>query len=431
MTTQAAQCPFHGNLETRSDDADSVRGSSDQARPIASQDAADYPVADWVDVAALAANPYPTYARLRAESPVAWVPQLNKFLVTNYAGCHTVEQDQEIFSANVSGATMTRAIGARPMLRKDDPEHSADRAPVNPVLRPKSIKEVWGPVFARNADTYLEAIAQVGPEEADLNRDYAAPLASKNLIDLLGLKDVSVEQVRRWSHDFIAGMGNVLDDQSIWDRCDSSTEEADRLLEELIPYYRQNPDASMVSAWANSGLPASNVAANVKLTISGGMNEPQHMVTNMVCALSNNPEQGGQVLSDPSLWAAVFDEAVRWQSPIGMYPRETTQETVLEGVRIPAGAGIGVVVASANHDAAHFGDSAADFDIHRPKRPHLAFGSGVHLCAGHWAAKISIGQVAVPLAYKRFPGLRVDERRNESWDGWVFRGLTSLPVTWN
>jgi len=229
----------------------------------------------------------------------------------------------------------------------------------------------------------------------------------------------------------LAGMGNVLDDQSIWDRCDASTAEADALLKELIPYYRQNPDASMVSAFANSGLPTSNVAANVKLTISGGMNEPQHMVTNMVWALSSHHEQRAQVLADPSLWASVFDEAVRWQSPIGMYPRQTTRETVLEGVRIPAGAGIGVVVASANHDAAHFGASAADFDIHRPKRPHLAFGSGVHLCAGHWAAKTSIGQIAVPMAYKRFPGLRVDERRNESWDGWVFRGLTGLPVTWN
>ncbi|WP_284984428.1 cytochrome P450 [Arthrobacter sp. efr-133-TYG-118] len=382
-------------------------------------------------MAALASDPYPIYARLRAESPVAWVPQLNKFLVTNYTGCHAVEQDQEIFSAEVTGATMTRAIGARPMLRKDDPEHSADRAPMNPVLRPKSIKEVWGPVFEGNAETYLEKVAEIGPKEADLNRDYAAPLASQNLIDLLGLKDVSVEQVRRWSHDFIAGMGNVLDDPAIWERCDASTAEADRLLEELIPYYRQTPDASMVSAWANSGLPTSNVAANVKLTISGGMNEPQHMVTNMVWALSYHAEQSALVLTDPSLWAAAFDEAVRWQSPIGMYPRETTQETILEGVRIPAGAGIGVVVASANRDAAHFGDSAADFDINRPKRPHLAFGSGVHLCAGHWAAKTSIGQLAVPMAYERFPRLRVDEQRNESWDGWVFRGLTSLPVTWN
>ena len=431
MTTKTGQCPFRANPEITRPSPPSVELKGGEVPTPVSTDAAGAPVADWVEVAALATDPYPTYARLRAESPVAWVPQLNKFLVTTYAGCHTVEQDQEIFSANVSGATMTRAIGAQPMLRKDDPEHSLDRAPVNPVLRPKSIKEIWGPVFERNAETYLQKVAEIGPAEADLNRDYAAPVASQNLIDLLGLKDISVEQVRRWSHDFIAGMGNVLDDQSIWDRCDAAAAEADCLLEELIPFYRKNPDASMLSAFANSGLPTSNIAANVKLTISGGMNEPQHMVTNMVWALSNHHEQREQVLADPSLWASVFDEAVRWQSPIGMYPRETTRETILDGVRLPAGAGIGVVVASANHDDAHFGATAAEFDIHRPKRPHLAFGSGVHLCAGHWAAKTSIGQIAVPMAYKRFPGLRVDERRIESWDGWVFRGLTSLPVTWN
>ncbi len=390
-----------------------------------------YPVADWVDPAALISDPYPTYERLRREAPVAWVPALKKFLVTSYAGCHAVELDQEIFSANVSGATMNRALGAQPMLRKDDPDHAADRAAINPVLRPKNIKEAWAPVFERNARMYLDVLEEKGPGQADLNRDYAAPVASQNLIDLLGLKDVRVEQMRRWSHDFIAGAGNVLDDQAIWDRCEASRAELDAILDELIPFYQQHPNASMTSALANSGLPFDNVAANVKLTISGGMNEPQHMVTNIVWALSRHTEQLDKVLHDDALWPAVFDETVRWLSPIGMYPRETTQETTLGGVRLPAGAGIGVVVASANRDVDHFGPTAGEFDIFRPKTSHLAFGSGVHLCAGHWAAKTSIGQIAVPLAYQRFPGLRTDETRPETWDGWVFRGITSLPVTWN
>jgi cytochrome P450 len=71
-----------------------------------------------------------------------------------------------------------------------------------------------------------------------------------------------------------------------------------------------------------------------------------------------------------------------------------------------------------------------DFDISRLKQPHLGFGSGTHLCAGHWAARISIGEIAVPLLYERLPGLRTDTRRSEQWRGWVFRGLASLPVTW-
>jgi len=388
------------------------------------------PVADWLDPAELMADPYPSYARLRAEAPVAWVPALNKYLVTTYAECHTVEQDQELFSANVSGATMNRALGARPMLRKDDPDHAVDRQAVNSTLRPRNIKETWAPVFERNARTYLEALAEKGPDQADLNRDYAAPVASQNLIDLLGLKGVAVEDLRRWSHAFIAGTGNLLDDPGIWARCDAARAELDALLEDLIPHYRRHPDGSMTSALANSGLPYDNVASNVKLTISGGMNEPQHMVTSIVWALSRHPEQRARVLAEPALWPAVFDEAVRWLSPIGMYPRETTRPTVLGGVELPAGAPLGVVVGAANRDPARFGDPEA-FDIFRAKQAHLGFGSGVHLCAGHWAAKTSIGQLAVPLAYERFPGLRTDGRRAESWDGWVFRGLTSLPVTWD
>lgn len=430
------RCPFgHGadpGDTTPSENRDTRNTAAMAAAPGPdATSAAPYPVADWVDPALMMLDPYPTYERLRQESPVAWIPSIKKFLVTNYEGCHTVEMDQEIFSANVSGAAMNRALGAQPMLRKDDPDHAADRAPINPVLRPKNIKEAWAPVFERNARTYLDVLEDQGPDKADLNRDYAAPVASQNLIDLLGLKDVAVEQMRRWSHDFIAGSGNVLDDQAIWDRCDASQAELDAILDELIPFYQQHPDASMTSALANSGLPFANVAANVKLTISGGMNEPQHMVTNIVWALSRHPEQLNNALADDALWAAVFDETVRWRSPIGMYPRETTRETTLCGVRLPAGAGLGVVVGSANRDTAQFGPTADEFNIFRPKTSHLAFGSGVHLCAGHWAAKTSIGQIAVPLAYERFPGLRTDDTRAETWDGWVFRGLTSLPVTWN
>jgi cytochrome P450 len=144
---------------------------------------------------------------------------------------------------------------------------------------------------------------------------------------------------------------------------------------------------------------------------------------------SPHAEQRDRVLADASLWPAVFDETVRWLSPIGMYPRETTRQVVLEGVELPAGATLGVVVAAANRDPAAF-ERPAEFDIARPKQPHLGFGSGVHLCAGHWAARISIGEIAVPLLYSRLAGVRTDVRRTEEWFGWVFRGLTSLPVTW-
>ena len=390
------------------------------------------PTADWVDPTAMLQDPYPTYERLRQLGPVVWVPAMNRYLATSFAACRAIESDQEIYSANVGGhgATMVRALGDRPMLRKDDPEHAAERQPINHSLRPRNIRQNWVPMFERNAQTYLEALIERGPEEAELNRDFAAPLAAKNLVDMLGFGDVAPSDLHRWSDDFIAGTGNLQDDPEIWRRCDASRQEVDALLDELIPHYRANPDSSITSALANSGLPDAAVVSNIKLAISGGANEPQHMVTNIVWALSRHPEQRERVLADPSLWPTVFDEGVRCLSPIGMYPRETTRATSLEGVALPAGAMLGVVIGAANRDPSVF-DNAHVFDILRPKQPHLGFGSGVHLCAGSWAARLSIGEIAVPLLYDRLPGLRADPRRAEEWYGWVFRGLTNLPVTWD
>ncbi|MBX4289020.1 cytochrome P450, partial [Mycobacterium tuberculosis] len=88
---------------------------------------------------------------------------------------------------------------------------------------------------------------------ADLDRDYAAPVAAQNLVDLLGMKDVAPEDMRRWSHAFIAGTGNLLDDPEIWRRCEAARDEVDTLLDELIPYYRRHPDASITPAMIAAG----------------------------------------------------------------------------------------------------------------------------------------------------------------------------------
>ena len=387
------------------------------------------PTADWVDPAEMLRDPYPTYRRLHEAGPVVWVPALDRYMCTSYTGCRDLEADQETFTADNRTALTGRALGGTPMLRKDDPQHAVERAPINRSMRPKTIRESWVPVFERNARLSLEALMDVGPQEAELNRDFAGPVAALNLADMLGLRDVSPADLTRWSHSMIAGMANFADDASVWGRLETAQREMTELLDELIPYYRQHPDPSMTSAWANSGIPVDAVHTNVKLTIAGGLNEPQHMVSTMVWALSDHPEQRELVLAEPGRWADAFDEGVRLVSPIGAFTRETTRPTTLEGVDLPAGATVSVTVAAGNHDPAVF-DRPDEFDLRRPRVSHLGFGSGVHMCAGHWAARIAIGEIAVPMLYRELPGLRMDTRRPVTWYGWVFRGLTDAPVTW-
>jgi cytochrome P450 len=387
------------------------------------------PVADWVDAQDLGRDPYPIYERLRRESPVAWIPAVRKILISGFSGVLFAEQHPEVFTSQFAQAHMITAMGGRPMIRKDDPDHALERAAINPTLRPKRIKEVWAEVFEKNAQTYLDRLEGVGSGAADLNRDFAAPLAAKNLMDLIGFRDLDTETFTRWSADFIAGAGNVLEKQSIWERCDATREEAHAHLDELLPFLRANADSSLASLMLSAGMSEESVRLNIFLIISGGMNEPQHMITNVALLLAEHPEFRPE-LSNLDEWSAVFDEAVRYYTPIGMVTRETRAEIHVDGVAIPADSAVGLLLASANRDSTVFGEPDL-YRVGRPEQRHLGFGSGTHMCAGKWAAEESVGRIAMPALYTRLPDLRVDDTRPTSWDGWAFRGMTALPVVWN
>lgn len=387
------------------------------------------PAAEWITPAQLDSDPYLVYERLRAESPVAWVPSVGKVLVTSFDGCAYAEQHAEIYSANIEKAHMVRALGGRPMLRKDDPDHARERNAVNPTLRPKAILEHWAEQFRAHTAETIDELEQIGPERADLNTDFARPLAAKNLISMLGFRDVTPDVFARWSADFIAGNGNVHDDPEIWARCERSRAEANDALDELLPTLLRAPDQSFASMLQQAGLDDASVRSNLFLAVSGGVNEPQHMMTSIGYLLSEHPDQAPGPDAEARAWKAVFNETARLYSPIGMVTRETTCDTVLEGVEIPAHSQIGLMLASANRDEQHY-ESPNRFRPDRSETRHLAFGSGTHICAGKWAAETAVGQIAMPELYRRLPQLRVDAGRSIAWKGWAFRGLTALPVTW-
>ncbi|MGO1184100.1 MAG: cytochrome P450 [Micrococcaceae bacterium] len=388
----------------------------------------DLPVADWLDPSKMSLDPFPAYERLRSESPVAWVPAISKVVLSTYAGCSYVEEHPEIFSSHVEGAAMVKALNGRPLIRKDDPAHANERRPMNKPLRPKNIMESWTDMFTENTNHYLDSLEAEGPG-ADLNTVFAAPLAAKNLISMLGMHSVEPDDMARWSADFIAGSGNVLDDADIWRRCDRSRDECHEALDETISRLRRQPDSSITSAMLDGGLPEESVRLNVMLTISGGINEPQHMITNSVHELSQNLAIVAEAQKDQSIWDRIFTEGARKYTPIGMITRETISEGEFNGVRIPSGLQVGAILASANRDESRFHDPER-FIIDRSEGTHLAFGRGVHQCAGKWAAQESIGRIAVPALYQRFPELNQVPGQPEKWNGWVFRGITSMSVTW-
>ncbi|MET1065283.1 MAG: cytochrome P450 [Arthrobacter sp.] len=386
------------------------------------------PVADWVTIADLHRDPFPIYHKMREEAPVHWVPEVGRFMVTSYEACHLIENDQETFSANETGSLMKRAMG-HSMLRKDDPEHDVERKSYGSVLRPKAIKEKWNAIFEQNSETYLARLEAAGPG-ADLITEYAAPYAAENLRLIMGFHNATQEDMQRWSQTMINGTGNYADDAEVWAASKKSYDEVDDAIDEVLPYLLRNPDGSLLSGLASMPIPLEAIRANMKMTIGGGLNEPRDVLGVAAWALLRDPAQLDLVKANPTLFPAVFEEAVRWVAPIGMYPRETTTETVLGGITLPKGARLGVVVGAANRDPAVFADPDA-FDINREKKPHLAFGGGNHFCAGAWVARASVAGTALPQLFSRLKNLRLDPDQTAVDAGWVFRGMATLPVSWD
>ncbi|RWZ52678.1 cytochrome P450 [Labedella phragmitis] len=389
------------------------------------------PVADWVTIPDLYRDPFPIYDRLRAEGGVHWVPQVGRYLITSYDAVHATEFDQETFSANEEGSLQIRAMG-HSMLRRDDPEHYAERAAWQPVLRPGVVKRTWRAVFERNADRYIDELVERGPD-ADLIWDFAAPFAAENLREILGFHNVHQTDLQRWSQTLIDATGNYADDPAVWELGRRSFDEVDLALDEMLTWHVKHPDHSLISsllAMPGDRMPIEKIRANIKMTIGGGLNEPRDALGVAAWALLSHPDQRRAVEEDPALWSAVFEESLRWIAPIGLYSRQTTRDVELSGVLLPAGAKLGICILSANRDESVW-DDADRFDIRREVKPHLAFSKGVHVCLGAWVARSQVADIGLPRLFGRLRGLDLVADRPAQVGGWVFRGMLKLPVQWS
>lgn len=387
------------------------------------------PTYDSVTLQQLHENPYPTYARLRAEAPVAWLAPAKIHMVTTFDDIMRIERDHETFPAFDARSLQIKAMG-HSLMRRDGVDHSRQRKALEPAFSPMTVKTHWGPKFEKIADALIDQIADKG--QADLFSDYAAPLASRCLMEILGLPDLDWQDLCRWSQALMDATGNYGDDPDTWARGKAAYDAIDTAIAARLPVVRETPDPSALSSMIHAANPLdlADVRANTKVIVGGGLNEPRDAICSALLGLLSNPDQLALLRADPSLWKTVFEETIRWITPIGMYPRKVARRVEIGGAILEEGDAIGLSVASACHDERYF-ENAGRFDITRPRQSHLAFGAGPHFCLGSWIARKQVGEIGVPRLLDRLPGLRLDPDRPAKVGGWVFRGPLSLPVLWD
>ncbi|MBT8169137.1 cytochrome P450 [Falsiruegeria litorea] len=370
-------------------------------------------------------DPYPDLKRMRAMAPVVFVPQLGATLIVRRQDIFEQEKKTEVFSSDQPGGLMTVLMGQN-MMRKDGADHLAERKAIFSTVSPKTVQRVWTDQFRAATEQVLAGLK--GQGRCDLVRDYALPVSAEALKAMTGLTQMSAVEMDRVSQGMIDGCANYAGDPEVEARCHDCTASIDRHIDEMIPFVDAAPDQSLLSVQRQAGMEDAQVRANIKLAISGGQNEPRDAIAGTVWALLQNPDQLDLVRAGRAAWRQAFEEYARWMSPIGMSPRRVAQKYELHGVTLKPEERVFLMFGSGNRDEAVFARPDA-FDLTQDITAAISFGAGPHFCAGAWAAKALIGDVALPMLFERFSDLRLDGAAE--FGGWAFRGPLQMPVRWD
>ena len=377
-----------------------------------------------IDPKAFWEDPYPDLKVMRQNYPVVYVPQLGATLLTRRDDIFNNEKKVEIFSSDQPDGLMNKLMGKN-MMRKDGEEHMAERKAIFPTVSPKTVKLVWKQAFEKMTGEVLDDIEPLG--QANMVNDIAQRISGNALRIITGLANMTWQDMDHVSQGMIDGIANYIGDPEVESRCNACTKNIEEKIDEMVPLLEETPNSSLLSVLLQAGASPELYYANVKLAISGGQNEVRDVISGLVWALLTYPDQMRRVQGGTNTWKDAFEEFTRWISPIGMSPRRVAQRHVLHGVTLEPEDRVFLMFGSGNRDETVF-DRPEEFDMSQCAAASIAFGAGPHFCAGAWASRCLIADVAVPMIFDRLNGLRLNGETK--FGGWAFRGPFVMPVAW-
>ena len=387
------------------------------------------PVEERVTLDDLTRDPYPIYRRMRAETPIVDVPAARRIFLTKAKHTRMVKDNAELYSSDDPKTPMERAFQAHTLMRKDGDEHRRERMAMQKAFSPKVIKTDWAELYAKIASDYLDRLPR--GETVDLFKDLCGPVAARILAHILGLDEASDADMQRWSQTLIDGAGNFGFRDEPFAKSDTANAEMNAYFDSIQARHKAEPNNSAMSIMLNAKdpIPESQIYANIKIAIGGGINEPRDALATILYGLLTNPDQLAEVRAQAA-WDKAFEEGIRWVAPIQASSRLVTEDTELGGFDIPKGDTVMTIQASANRDEELFEDGESFF-VFRDKNPHQAFGNGPHHCAGAHVARRTVGKIILPMLFDRFPNMTLPNPEDVVWKGFGFRGPINLPVVLN
>ena len=392
------------------------------------------------------ANPFPIYRRLREQSPVLRInlPDRQKaWLVTRYEDVVSVLTDER-FAKDLFRVRSKEQLAATPwmtklliplirplanhMLNRDPPDHTRLRALVQQAFSPRLVEGMRGRIETL-ADELLDRAERRG--RMDLIADYALPIPTTVIAEMLGVPVGDRHKFHRWSGVMLAAGASRFGLL----RAMPSARLFIRYIRQLIKSRRANLRDDLISALitakeASERLNDDELLSMILLLIVAGHETTVNLIATGTLALLEHPDQLERLRNDPALIKPAVEELLRFTAPVETATeRFATEDVELAGVKIARGDLVLAAIASANRDESRF-KNPDTLDITREPNKHLAFGHGIHFCLGASLARLE-GQIAINtlLARTRDLQLAVDPSMLRWRSGLVLRGLKALPVS--
>jgi cytochrome P450 len=405
-------------------------------------------------------NPYPVYAALREAEPFKRMPDGSYFL-TRHADLVAVYRDAKVFSSDkqvefgpkynhapFNQPPFATATGVAPLFEhhtnslvfNDPPLHTRVRRLIMGALTRRAI-EAMEPGLVQLVDSLLDKIETHGG--GDLIEDFASAIPVEIIGNLLDVPHADREPLRGWSLAILGALEPSLtpEQEALGNR---SVSEFLAFLRELVAKRRQHPGdpeqdvlTRLIQGEENGdALREVELLQNCVFLLNAGHETTTNLIGNALISLQEWPEQRERLMGDlqqasnceqqEKVLGLAVDEFLRFESSNQLSNRRALQATQVNGVELPAGALLTLCIGAANRDPAVY-DHPEQLNLRRTGNKHLAFGFGVHQCAGLSLARLE-GRIAIGRLLQRFPDYKLTQAPLRGGRA-RFRGFLQAPFS--
>ena len=313
------------------------------------------------------------------------------------------------------------------MLFKNPPDHARLRMLLSHHFTPASI-EKYRPFIEKIAAKLLNNLKN--KKKIDVISDFAFPFASLVIAKIIGVPDDDNNLFLRWALSLIQSIDLTRSRRSIVDG-NNTTLEMLSFFKDLIQKRRQYPQDDLISELLHlekkeRKLTEEELLATFVLLVIAGHETTVNLISNSLYCLLTNLKEYHKLIENPTLIESAIEECLRYESPTQMVARVASEDVELSNVQIKKGEHIYVLIGAANRDSKQF-LNADVFAITRTPNPHLAFGSGIHICLGSTLARLE-AQIATQTLLQSVGSIQLETNEVEWRELVGFRAMKEMYV---